>query len=249
MAFASNRGTTGTHIWVMNIQGGALKQVTLRKGNQFDPTWAPAGGRLAYVSGTLTAGTNIRTVLANGKGDRALTVLHADEQVNPSWSPDAHSIVYEDCVAGNTAGCTLSVMPLGGSAVGISSLRAPFVDTFDGGDGRFWQPIQNGTGATSSEANGKLLTTIVATSTQGGQYDLIGANWGTTNCGMVGDFDAQVDYQLLEWPAANGVQAAFSAFGQSARIRGGWRSARVRCGASNTAPGFRRYSPLSRPAI
>ena len=109
VAFASNRGTSGTHIWVMNIQGGALKQVTLRKGNQFNPTWAPAGGRLAYVSGTLAAGTNIRTVLANGKGDHALTALHADEQVNPSWSPDAHSIVYEDCQASNTTACTLSV--------------------------------------------------------------------------------------------------------------------------------------------
>ena len=54
----------------MNVQGHALKQVTLRKSNQFEPTWAPSGGRLAYVSGTLKAGTNLWTVLANGKGDR-----------------------------------------------------------------------------------------------------------------------------------------------------------------------------------
>jgi Tol biopolymer transport system component len=214
VAFASNRGGRGTHIWVMTIQGGALKQVTLRAGNQFDPTWAPAGGRLAYVSGSLATGTNIRTVLANGKGDHALTALHADDQVNPSWSPDARSIVYETCLIGNTIACTLWVMPLGGSAVGISSLRAPWLDTFDGGDGGFWQQFPNGTGATNIEASGKLTTMLAADSVQGGQYDEIGTHWGT-NCRLVGDFDVQADYSLLEWPAANGVQAEFAAFDTS----------------------------------
>ena len=127
VAFSSNRGSTGTHIWVMNIQGGALKQVTVRKGNQFEPAWAPSGGRLAYVSGTLRAGTNLWTVLANGKGDRALTALHADEQLNPSWSPDGHSIVYQDCGFESAAPCTLSVMPLQGKPVDISPLRAPYI--------------------------------------------------------------------------------------------------------------------------
>jgi WD40-like Beta Propeller Repeat len=211
VAFASNRGTTGTHIWVMNIQGGALKQVTARRGNQFEPAWAPSGGRLAYVSGTLTAGTNIRTVLANGKGDHQLTSPHADEQVNPSWSPDGHSIIYEDCLVSDVAGCTLSVMSLGGRPVNISPLRAPLLDTFDSGGSRFWQPWQFGTGATNSEATGKLTTTLAADSAQGGQYDDIEAHWGAS-CRLVGDFDVQVDYQLLEWPTANGVQAEFGSF-------------------------------------
>jgi len=223
VAFSSNRGSTGTHIWVSNIQGAALKQVTVRKGNQFDPAWAPAGGRLAYVSGTLSAGTNIRTVLANGKGDRQLTALHADEQVNPSWSPDAHSLVYENCLASNTVACTLSVLPLGGSPVDISALRAPFLDTFDGGEGRFWQQFQNGTGATTSEANGKITTTLAADSAEGGQYDLIASNWNTVNCSLAGDFDVQVDYQLLEWPAGSGVQAAITAYGTSSP---GWMAIR-----------------------
>ena len=155
VAFSSNRGTSGTHIWVMNIKGSALKQVTVRRGNQFEPAWAPAGGRLAYVSGTLSAGTNIWTVLANGKGNRRLTTLQSDEQLNPSWSPDGRSIVYENCTVSNTGGCTLSVMPLGGNPLDISPLRTPFLDTFDGGDGKLWQSFQNGTGATNTEANGQ----------------------------------------------------------------------------------------------
>jgi Tol biopolymer transport system component len=211
IAFSSNRGTSGTHIWVMNIKGSALKQVTVRKGNQFEPAWAPAGGRLAYVSGTLSTGTNIWTVLANGKGNRRLTTPQSDEQLNPSWSPDGRSIVYENCTVSNTGGCTLSVMPLGGNPLDISPLRTPFLDTFDGGDGRLWQTFQNGTGASNTEASGQLTTTLAADSVQGGQYDEIEAHWGTT-CRLAGDFDVQADYKLLAWPAANGVQATLQSF-------------------------------------
>ena len=195
----------------MNIRGGALKRVTVRRGNQFEPAWAPAGSRLAYVSGTLSTGTNIWTVLANGKGDHRFTALHADEQLNPSWSPDGHSIVYEDCLVSDVAACTLWVKSLGGSPVGISPLRTPFLDTFDGVDGKLWQSFQSGTGATNSEANGKLTTTLAADSAQGGQYDQIEVHWGT-NCNLVGDFDVQADYQLLEWPGANGVQTTLASF-------------------------------------
>ena len=211
VAFSSSRGGPGSHIWVINIRGGALKQVTLSKGDQFEAAWAPSGGRLAYVSGTHAAGTNIRTVLANGKGDRPLTALHADTQVNPSWSPDAHSLVYEDCLTS----CTLSVMPFGSAPVNISPLRTPLLNTFDGGDSRLWQQFQDGgVGAANTEANGKLTTTLQADSTAGGAGDIVGTHWGT-NCLVGGDFDVQADYQLLEWPAANGVAAIFAAFDMS----------------------------------
>jgi hypothetical protein len=211
VAFSSNRGTSGTHIWVMTIQGRALRRVTSGKGSQTDPAWAPAGGRLAYVAGLVEAGTTIWTVLANGKGARRLTAQHARAELNPSWSPDARSIVYQDCASGNLIGCTLVVQALGGSPVEISQLRAPLLETFDTRNGNFWQSFQNGNGATNSEANGKLTTTLAADSVQGGQYNEIEAHWGT-NCRLLGDFDVQVDYQLLEWPAANGVQAGLDSF-------------------------------------
>jgi hypothetical protein len=195
----------------MNTQGSALKPVTLRRGNQFEPTWAPVGGKLAYVSGTLSAGTNIWTVLASGKGDRRLTPLHADAQLNPSWSPDGHSVVYEDCLAGNIAGCTLLVKPLGASPVGISTLHAPFLDTFDAGvQDRFWTPHQDGTGAQTSAQNGQVVMSIAADAIQGGTFNRIDGGW-LSACQLAGDFDVQADYQLLQWPAANGVQATLDA--------------------------------------
>ena len=63
----------------------------------------------------------------------------------------------------------------------------------------------------STEANGKLIDDDSgATSSQGGQYDVIETRLGHRSASLVGDFDVQVDYQLLEWPAANGVQARLS---------------------------------------
>jgi dipeptidyl aminopeptidase/acylaminoacyl peptidase len=211
VAFSSNRGSSGTYIWVMNVQGRALRQVTLHKGNQFEPTWAPAGGRLAYVSGTLTAGTNLWTVLANGTGNHQLTALRGNEQLSPSWSPDAHSIVYEQCLVSNTGGCALSVLPLGGSPVDVSAPRAPFLDTFDARlDGFGGVLAQDASGAQAVQSDGRIVATVPATAVQSGQYDFINAGW-YSKCQLVGDFDAQADYQLLEWPAANGVSAQINA--------------------------------------
>ena len=249
IAFSSDRATTGrrntteAHVWVMNIMGHALKPVTLRKGNQFQPAWAPTGGRLAYVSGMLKAGTNLWTVLANGKRDRRLTALGGNDQVDPSWSPDGHSLAFQECPLGGSA-CTLSVKPITGTPVNISPLRAPLSDTFDGTDGKLWQAFQDGgTGASNTEADGKLITTLLADSNPGGATDMIGTHWGSY-CRVGGDFDVQADYQLLEWPGANGVQAIFASF-DTANL-GFSRSARVRPGASSTARGFLRPSSRRR---
>jgi Tol biopolymer transport system component len=210
VAFASNRGTTGTHVWVMSINGRAARRVTTRRGNQFDPAWAPVGGRLAYVAGTLATGTSIWTVLANGTNTRRLTALHASDQLNPSWSPDSQSIVYQDCQPANLTTCVLFVTKPGGSPLNISQLRAPYLDTFDSPSDQFGRPFQLGTGSQTVVQNGRLLATIAANATQGGQYDNINAGW-YTQCKLVGDFDVQADYQLLAWPPANGVAVTLNA--------------------------------------
>ncbi|MDP9259378.1 MAG: hypothetical protein M3Q31_22895 [Actinomycetota bacterium] len=212
VAFASNRGESGTHIWVMSIQGRTLRQVTVQKGNQFEPAWAPSGGRLAYVSGTLRAGTNLWSVLANGKGTRRLSALHASNQLNPSWSPDAHSIVYQDCRFDSVAACALAVMPLGGKPLDISPLRAPFTDTFDnsGSADPFGHVFEIGSGTATSVENGQLVETVAANAVEGGPpFNNLNAGWGIL-CKLVGDYDVQADYKLLEWPATNGITATLS---------------------------------------
>jgi hypothetical protein len=74
-----------------------------------------------------------------------------------------------------------------------------------------WTVWTNGTGATSQSSNGQLVFTIAANAQVETQYDTVGANDGT-QCKFPGDFDARVDYTLLDWPAGNGAALSLTAF-------------------------------------
>lgn len=82
----------------------------------------------------------------------------------------------------------------------------PYRDGFDSGLGSIWHTSGSGTGATLATANGRLEISIradAAAAAPGGSFD---AHVGT-NCKLHGDFDVQVDFELLAWPAGNGVEA------------------------------------------
>lgn len=55
-----------------------------------------------------------------------------------------------------------------------------------------------------AERNGRLEVEFAPSAEGGGEYDAIDGHYGTT-CRFLGDFDVRVDYELLEWPSANGV--------------------------------------------
>lgn len=206
IAFTSDRGG-GTHIWVMRWNGANPRQLTRGAGGQSQPAWDGTGTKLAFAAGPPGA-ESIWSMLANGTKLRRIAETPSQDLQRPAWSPGGASIVYQECVG---TSCGLRTEQVGQLPVDISALRAPLLDTFDGGDSRFWQVIVNGTGAANTEENGQLVTTLAANAVQGGQFDEIETHWGT-QCRMSGDYDVQVDYRLLEWPQANGVQAALSAF-------------------------------------
>ena len=156
-------------------------------------------------------------MLRNGTKPRRVAAGSGRDESSPAWSPDGTSIVYQDCSAGASTECGVRTVVPGSPPFDVSTLRAPWVDTFDGGDSRFWQVISNGKGATNTEQNGQLVTTLAADSVEGGQYNEIETHWGT-QCRLVGDFDVQADYRLLEWPQANSVQAALSSFAGPSNI-------------------------------
>jgi Tol biopolymer transport system component len=216
IAFASDRGGTGVHIWVMRWNGASPRQLTRGAAGQSQPAWDPSATNIAFVAGSPGAGS-IWSVLANGTKLHRLAAEPGRDLQRPAWSPDGASIAYQDCAGGSVSSCGLKTLTPGAASFDVSAPRAPFLDTFDGGDSRFWQVIVNGTGAVNTEVNGQLVTTLAANSVQGGQFDEIETHWGT-QCRMVGDYDVQVDYRLLEWPQANGVQAAFSSFAGPSNI-------------------------------
>ncbi len=69
----------------------------------------------------------------------------------------------------------------------------------------------DGSGATWALQNGQLVFTIPASAQTGGQYNQVGPVWGST-CRFEGNFDARVDYQLLQWPRASGVILGLAAW-------------------------------------
>ena len=111
---------------------------------------------------------------------------------------DISCISWKPCPVDRAAEARLEAQPL----------ARPYRDGFDGTMGRIWHTSGSGTGATLALANGKLEVLIRADA-QGGQG--FGAHIGT-NCKLQGDFDVQVDYELLGWPAGNGVQAFMNTY-------------------------------------
>jgi hypothetical protein len=90
-------------------------------------------------------------------------------------------------------------------------LPYPFREDFEHGLGPIWHTSGSGTGATVATANGRLEVSVRATAANGPPGGWIGAHIGT-NCRLLGDFDVQVDYDLLTWPATNGVGAFMNTY-------------------------------------
>jgi hypothetical protein len=95
--------------------------------------------------------------------------------------------------SGKTATVTVNCGPSSGSN-----------DNFDDNtlDNSLWKVITLGTGPTLAEVNQRLEMTIPAHSTG---FPLFGIGYQTQKV-FRGDFDVQVDYRLLDWPATNGTR-------------------------------------------
>ena len=101
-------------------------------------------------------------------------------------------------------------------AVPPLALPFPITDDFNNNTRNvdLWSIIHDGTGGYVQWANSRLELTITADGAptpDTGSGSNIGAHVGA-NCLLNGDFDAQVDYQLLTWPAGDSVNVGITAF-------------------------------------
>lgn len=94
------------------------------------------------------------------------------------------------------AGLFLCLLPLAASA------QAVFIDNFNDNslNPNVWVSHSNGM-PTLSETNSRLEVTLPANSAGAFFYADVQTTWR-----MTGDFDVQVDYTVLNWPASNGVR-------------------------------------------
>jgi hypothetical protein len=74
----------------------------------------------------------------------------------------------------------------------------------DAADPQMWNVTSTGTGVDMNQGNGRLEMTIHADATPAAGWPNYSAYY-TTTCSFAGDFDASVDYSLVDWPKANGT--------------------------------------------
>ena len=100
IAFSSNKDGD-SEIYLMNVDGTSLVQLTENEGVDYLPSWSPDGRKLAFVSDR-TGETEIYVMAIDGSG---LIVQLADGSgyyENPVWSPDGQKIAFDSWSDGDS---------------------------------------------------------------------------------------------------------------------------------------------------
>lgn len=207
-------------IWVAEFDGSAARRLTTPAANQLDfrPAWAPKGNHFAFARDSDGLTNELWIGRLNGEQLR-LTDTPARHEEYPSWSASGDEILFSGFFDAAPAKL-YRIAPDGSGDAEVSTImHAPFLDTFspDGRDASLWHQIITGTQVAVEQANGRVEVSIGAGATQGGPFNNIDGHYGS-QCSLPGDFDIQVDYAALDWPSANGTQAALQGFFANASV-------------------------------
>jgi len=217
IAFSRYTDAEGQRLYTMNTISGVTNLVTPapRELADVQANWSPNGNDLVFVRLGDT-GSELFVVHKDGTGLTQLTNTSGRLEGQPGFSPDGEKVVFAACRGRGTANqhCANYIMNTDGTGeMEVSTPRIPYLDTFS--DTRidpFWSSgTFNGTGPTITEASGRLEIDVPS-STENGP-----AGYATSDalsaCRLTGDFDIQIDYELLAWPSldlgVNGVNLNF----------------------------------------
>jgi serine/threonine protein kinase/Tol biopolymer transport system component len=97
IAFASSR-SGAIEIWLMNVDGSNLKQITNIPDGACQPRWSPDGNQIVFISPCVRhlisyPGANLFIVNADGSGLVPLPNAPGGDY-DPSWSPDGNQIAF-----------------------------------------------------------------------------------------------------------------------------------------------------------
>ena len=213
--FTREEGGVG-HIFGMSLDGGGVRRIT--NGPFYDsyPDMSPRGDLVLFQRYTADhSGDDLWVASQGGRWEHQRTHQAATGYVNEAtWSPDGSQIMYASAGIYGENPCILHVMRADGSGDhDISTPRTPNLDAFSGTTiDPFWGlPFASGTGPAIGAVNGRLEVDVPSTTVNDPNTGYITAGVAAA-CYLNGDFDIQVDYNLLQWPPASGVNVDFDTF-------------------------------------
>jgi dipeptidyl aminopeptidase/acylaminoacyl peptidase len=222
IAFSSTRGDGTQRLYTANADGSAAKLVLPSPPGpetaDVEADWSPRGNQLLFDRFTFGSPltSDLYVVRSDGSGLRQLTNTPDRLDLQPAWSPDGTKITFLGITAIGTPDehdALYTMNPDGSGLTEISTPRVPYLDTFS--EERidpFWGiPFVTGSGASIAETNGRLEVSMPSDTLNDPTLGFANAGIGA-QCHLLGDFDIQVDYQLLQWPPQSGVNVDFDTF-------------------------------------
>jgi Tol biopolymer transport system component len=88
-------------IRVANLDGSGDRALTPPKQRSIDPDWSPDGTRIVFTQVRLVgrrqqrAQNRLVVMNANGSGRRPITAFGGPDEINPKWTPDGQTILFE----------------------------------------------------------------------------------------------------------------------------------------------------------
>lgn len=213
LVFARSVGGTFV-LFTQQLNGGARRQITQPPAGSFgdfQPRWSPNGNDIGFLRDTTGVDNDIWIAHNDGSGLHRLTDTPSRPEFNVSWAADGSELVF---MAQDSDGVHLYAIRSDGSGdTRLSTIpTAPLQENFSGTsrDASLWHEISD-PGGSIGITNGELVASISHDAIPGGQYNQVDEHWGS-QCSLAGDYDYQVDWSLLNWPAHSGTYAALSAF-------------------------------------
>jgi Tol biopolymer transport system component len=218
LAFASDRSGVWA-LYTMPLDGSRLRQVTDPPAGSGDirPRWSPRGRELVFVGGEPAGNNDVFIVRENGTNLRQLTSGPRFEE-HANFSPDGRRVIF--AVFSPDGGARLYTIGRDGTGErALPQLAAPLAETFGDGvvDSSLWSTIVD-PGSSLAETGGRLEVSIAADAVPGGPFNQVATHIGS-KCSLTGDYDMQVEFELLEWPVGGGgLYASLSAFFANAGV-------------------------------